>query len=59
MMTRPVAPPSARAAVTAVERFGTVLPSLVLRPVPVFAPAAPVLRQVHGQGQLNLDLRPR
>jgi len=40
-------------------RFAAVLPTLAPRPAPVFAPATPVLRQVRGQGQLSLDLRPR
>jgi hypothetical protein len=53
------AQPSPNAAGLAAARFATVLPTFAPRPMPVFAPAAPVLRQVRAQRQLSLDLRPR
>jgi hypothetical protein len=60
MLSKPASQPAARFSVLAGGvRFAAVLPTLAPRPAPVFAPATPVLRQVRGQGQLSLDLRPR
>jgi hypothetical protein len=60
MLGRPASPSAPRAALAAGgARFVAVLPTLAPRPAPVFAPATPVLRHVHGLGQLSLDLRPR
>jgi hypothetical protein len=58
MLSKPASTSAPRAAAGG-ARFAAVLPTLAPRPAPVFAPATPVLRHVHGLGQLSLDLRPR
>lgn len=58
-MNKDAVQPSLRGAAAGAARLGAVLPTLVLRPSPVFSPALPVLRAVHGQRQLSLDLRLR